>query len=85
MTDPVEKSKNTIKILAITPIIVAAFVFGGLYLGFYLASLLEISKVIMGLTLSTVGLFASLPVVVKFVGWMIKKEMEAKATGVTTN
>ena len=82
MSDPVERSKNTIKILAITPLIVASCVFGGLYLGLYLASVLEISRVLMGLVLSTVGLFASLPVVIKFVGWMLRKESVAKANGV---
>lgn len=74
MSDPVKRSENTIMILALTPIIVAAFVLGGLFLGFYLADALGFSKLITGVVLSTAGLFASLPVVVKFVGWMISKE-----------
>ncbi len=79
MSDPVERGKNTVMILLLTPVIVAAFVLGGLFLGFYLAALLGISKLIMGVVLSTAGLFGSLPVVIKFVGWRIGKE--TKGTG----
>jgi hypothetical protein len=68
-------------ILAITPIIVAAFVLGGLFLGLYLSTLLGIPKFILALMLSTGGLFGSLPVVVKFVGWMIRRESKNKISG----
>ena len=78
MSDPVKRSQNTLMILAITPIIVAAFVLGGLFLGLYLSALLGIPKFILPLVLSTGGLFVSLPVVVKFVDWMIKKEVKKK-------
>ena len=78
MSDPVKRGQNTIMILAITPIIVAAFVLGGLFLGLYLSALLGIPKFILALVLSTGGLFGSIPVVVKFVGWMIRKEVKNK-------
>ena len=78
MADSVQRSKNTVTILAITPLIVAAFVLGGLFVGLYLADLLGIPRFILALVLSTGGLFVSLPVVVKFVGWMIRKENEKK-------
>jgi hypothetical protein len=80
MSDPVKRSENTIMILAITPIIVAAFVLGGLFIGFYVADLLGIPKFILALVLSTGGLFASLPVVVKFVGWMMRKEAKKRSS-----
>ncbi len=80
MSDPVARGKNTVLILMLTPVIVAAFVLGGLFLGFYLAALLGISKLVMGVVLSTVGLFASLPVVMRFVAWRIKKEMKGAGT-----
>jgi len=69
-----KRAKNTILILAVTPVIVAAFVLTGLFAGFYIATILGIPKFIVALILSTAGLFASLPVVVKFVGWMVKRE-----------
>ncbi len=74
MSDSERRAKNTTLILAVTPVIVAAFVLTGLFLGFYIATILGISKFILALVLSTVGLFASLPVVVKFVGWMVSRE-----------
>jgi hypothetical protein len=74
MSAPVQRSNNTLTILAITPLIVAAFVLGGLFLGLYLSDLFGIPRFILALVLSTGGLFTSLPVVVKFVGWMIRKE-----------
>ena len=76
MSDGSRRNKNTVKILAMTPIIVAAFVLGGVFVGFYLGDALRFSKLVLAVALSTAGLFASLPVVVKFVGWMVKKETE---------
>ena len=84
MTDAVQRSNNTITILAITPLIVAAFVLGGLFLGLYLSDLFGIPRFIFALVLSTGGLFVSLPVVVKFVGWMIRKEEKNATTRRTT-
>jgi Zn-dependent protease with chaperone function len=78
MSDAVQRSKNTLTILAITPLIVAAFVLGGLFLGLYLSDIFGIPRFILALVLSTGGLFASLPVVVKFVDWMIRKETTEK-------
>ena len=75
MSAPVERSNDkTLTILAITPLIVAAFVLGGLFLGLYLSDLFGIPRFILALVLSTGGLFTSLPVVVKFVGWMVRKK-----------
>ena len=78
VSDPARKSESTIMILALTPLIVAAFVLGGLFLGLYLSDMLGIPKFVLALALSTGGLFASLPVVVKFVSWMIRKESREK-------
>jgi len=74
MSDAEKRAKNTLLILTVTPVIVAAFVLTGLFLGFYIATVLGLSKLIIAVVLSTGGLLASLPVVVKFVTWMVNRE-----------
>jgi len=58
----------------ISPLIVAALVLFGVGLGFYLARLTNIPPVILAVTFSTVGLFASLPIIVKMIDRMIANE-----------
>jgi hypothetical protein len=65
----------TFKILVITLIIVASLVVSGAFLGFYLGEVLGISKAILAATISTLGLFISLPIVVKIINWIIRKEV----------
>jgi Na+/glutamate symporter len=69
-----KKSNNALKAMLISPVIVAGFVLTGVFLGFYFGNSSPFGGTLLALILSTVGLFASIPVVFKVVTWLIKKE-----------
>ena len=73
---------TTAKVLITTLVIVASMVVGGAFLGFSLAAWFGTSKAILGATLATAGLFISLPIAVKVVDRMIRRNRSSgKGTG----
>ena len=69
---------TTIKVAIVTPLIVAALVLSGAYLGLYLGELTGFSPAILAIVLSTGGLFASLPILVKVVQWFLRRERRSQ-------
>jgi hypothetical protein len=68
------RRRSTIKVLIITPLIVVSLVLGGAFLGLALGSPMGVSSAFLGATLGTLGLFVSLPIVVKVVDRIVKQE-----------
>ncbi|TLX98601.1 MAG: hypothetical protein E6K96_00095 [Thaumarchaeota archaeon] len=68
------RNRTTVRALIISPLIVASLVLFGVGLGFYLAQLTDIPPVVLAVTFSTIGLFVSLPIIVKMIDSMIANE-----------
>ena len=68
------RNRTMVRALIISPLIVASLVLFGVGLGFYLAQVTNIPPVILAVTFSTVGLFVSLPIIVKMIDRMIANE-----------
>jgi lipopolysaccharide export LptBFGC system permease protein LptF len=71
---PRKKANNALKAMLISPIIVVGFVLTGMFLGFYFGSSSTLGGTLLAIILSTVGLFASIPVIFKLVTWLVKQE-----------
>jgi len=70
-----EKRRRTaIRVLLISPLIVVTLVLLGVAFGFYLAGALGLPRAILAVVFSTLGLFASLPIIVKMIDKMIANE-----------
>jgi len=68
------RSRTMVRALIISPLIVASLVLFGVGLGFYLARLTDLPPVVLAVTFSTIGLFVSLPIIVKMIDRMIANE-----------
>ncbi len=76
---PERRRRTTLRALLISPLIVATFVLFGAGLGFYFAQLIGLPPAIPAATFSTIGLFVSLPIIVKMIDRMIANEGEGAA------
>jgi len=68
------RRRTTLRVILISPLIVATFVLTGVGLGFYVADLSGLPPAITAVTFSTAGLFFSLPIIVKMIDRMIADE-----------
>ncbi len=68
------RKRTTVRALLISPLIVASLVLLGVGSGFYLAQLTHLPPVVLAVTFSTIGLFVSLPIIVKMIDRMIANE-----------
>ncbi len=68
------RRRTTVRALLISPLIVASFVLLGVGSGFYLAQLTDLPPALLAVTFSTIGLFVSLPIIVKMINRMIANE-----------
>lgn len=62
-----KKSNPVGLVMLLTPLIVAPFVLGGVYLGFYLGDIWGYSKSILAIIFSTAGFLASVAIVSKVI------------------
>jgi F0F1-type ATP synthase assembly protein I len=62
-----KKSSPVGLVMLLTPLIVAPFVLGGVYLGFYLGDLWGYSKSILAIVFSTAGFLAAVAIVSKVI------------------
>lgn len=72
--NPEKRRRTTLRVLLISPLIVATLVLLGAGLGFYIAQMTGLPPAIPAMTFSTIGLFVSLPIIVKMIDRMIAKE-----------
>ncbi len=68
------RRRTMMRALLISPLIVASLTLLGAGLGFYLAGLTGFPPVIPAVAFSTIGLFVSLPIIVKMINRMIAGE-----------
>lgn len=71
------RRRSTIKVLIVTPAIVASLVIGGAFLGLSLGEMIGGYRAILSVTLATLGLFVSLPIVVRIVDRIVRQESSA--------
>ena len=68
------RRRTTLRVILISPLIVAALVILGVEVGFYVAQLSGLPPAIMAVMFSAMGLFISLPILVKMIDRMIANE-----------
>ncbi len=73
-----QRRATAIRVLLISPIVVAICMLSGVYIGFFISDLTGFSKDILALILATAGFLGSLPIVVKLIGWMFSFEKDAR-------
>jgi hypothetical protein len=73
------KRKNPVlMVMIITPLVIAPLVLFGVYLGFYLGSVLGYSKTLLAIVFSTIGFLVSMAILVKVITTIVARSGWAK-------
>ena len=74
MVSKARRRGTNIKVIIVAPLIIAAIVISSTFFGLYLGDALGISRALLAAAMATVGLVASIVLVVRFVDMMVKRE-----------
>ena len=71
----VSRKRNLVLlVMALTAVVVTPLVLGGVYLGYYVGSLIGFTGWIMAIVFSTVGFLIAIAILTRTIAWLVARE-----------